>query len=154
MEKRNAAFSGGRRMYDLRKANKWEQSYIEQWTREHFGDEGVLTVPQVSKLENGAIKRIGFADAVRWGQVFDLTPNEMATIFGLWHEPVGVKPDPLLRDISNRLETLPPELKDLFLENLRHELWMISKLYKQYEQSPGSKKPSRSTEPPAMEAIK
>lgn len=149
MSNRDAVFSGGRRMYDLRKANKWEQNYIEQWTREHFGEEGVISVPQVSKYENGSVKRIAFADAVHWGQVFGLSPNDMANIFGLWHEPAKEPEDPLVSEIAELLKSLDPEQQERFRADLEHEIWRNKAEAMRHARTniPRSK---HSTEPPAV----
>ena len=84
----------GHKLRSLREARQMIQRDVEEETRRRFGETGTVLVPQISRIEKGNFDRVSIDDAVHIGAVLGLTPNQVATLYGLWDEGVTQSKDP------------------------------------------------------------
>lgn len=85
-ERTERAVRAGKRLREMRIARGWTAMDIEKKTNRLFGKEGEINETQNGRIENGNIKRPSFEDAMKLARVYEITPQEMAVIFGLWPE--------------------------------------------------------------------
>ena len=87
---------------------------------------GQVIPQQVSKLERGAVERPSMHDLVVLGEVYDMSPNEMAKLFGYWNGPREDEPeDPRLAKVKSIVGKLEPPWRDRLLDVLETDavLW-------------------------------
>jgi hypothetical protein len=94
------------------------QEEVAAATARRYGPDGRIPLAQVSRIEKGQFDRVSLDDAVHLGLLYDLNPNEVATMYGLYNEQSGVK-DPLqVQEIRNLALTLPEEDRRVLLQDL------------------------------------
>lgn len=76
--------AGGRRLLQYREAQKLTQRDVERKTVERYGQENALISQQVSRIEDGKIEKPPMRDLVLLGDLYDLTPNDVAEMYGYW----------------------------------------------------------------------
>ena len=78
----------GKRLREMRTDRGWTAMDIEKKSG------GEINETQNGRIENGNIKRPSFEDAMKLARVYEITPMEMAQIFGLWPEDAVDKRKP------------------------------------------------------------
>lgn len=66
---------------------------------------GKLTVPAISRLENGTLGRPSMYELCAYAEVLGMTPNEVAEIFGYWREDGEPSQEPAEIAEARRLAT-------------------------------------------------
>ena len=100
----------GRLLRTLRRSKQLRPADVAQLS------EGVLSAHQVSELEAGAVEQPPMRDLVAYGRILDLTPNDVAELYGWWQEP-GQAPMPEDAHIAQArrvAERLPPDVQTEF----------------------------------------
>lgn len=98
MDRHEQALLAGKRLREMRAARGWTAMDIEKKTREftlrEYGEDRAISETQNGRIENGSMQRVSFEDAMKLARVYEITPQEMAVIFGWWPEGVGEKNKP------------------------------------------------------------
>jgi transcriptional regulator with XRE-family HTH domain len=94
MDRAEQAMKAGKRLREMRTSRGWTALDIEKKTRAAFGAGREINETQNGRIERGAIERISFEDAMKLARVYEITPQEMAQIFGLWPENAADKHKP------------------------------------------------------------
>lgn len=119
----------GRRLRTLREAKQTTQQDIERLTAERYGPEGRVYAQQVSRIEKGAFDKPPIIDLLRYGEVLDLKPDDIAEMYGLWkrqERPVGLDSlDPRLREVLDLAERLPFDLREKYLTQIEFATAMV-----------------------------
>lgn len=107
----NRAKQAGHRFRTLREAKQWILRDVEEETRRRFGDEGVVSIPQISRIEKGVVDRVSIDDAMHIGAVLGLGPADVAALYGLWPEEPPSKDPPAIVEARSLAMTLPEDLR-------------------------------------------
>jgi hypothetical protein len=76
---------------------------------------GVLSLAQVSRLENGNLTKPPMKDLVEYGTIIGLTPNEVAALYGYFEAPSAerlVNEDERLSRLRSVAGRLTPEARE------------------------------------------
>jgi transcriptional regulator with XRE-family HTH domain len=117
-------YEAGKALAQKRKDKEWKQEDVYLYTRDRFGDEYAILPAQISRIERGQFDRVSLDDAVRLGQTFGMSPNEIATLYGLWEEPKSRRPEEI-QSLESLLKTLPDDLRVGLLWQIQFATAMI-----------------------------
>lgn len=108
-EERRAVRQAGAKLRRLREIHHLDQRDV--YARTH----GKLINQQLSRLERGVVERPSMRDLCLLAEVYDLTPNDMAELFGYW-TPRGKsaleREDERIRHMKVVASKLPPQLRE------------------------------------------
>lgn len=114
----------GAKLRELRLRAEWTLQDVERESIRRFGEAGVLKVAQVSRIENGGYGRLSIDDAVRLGELYGMTPNEVADMLGLYKEPKRNALPREMRQLEALYPSLPISVQEEVLSWLRFTLTM------------------------------
>jgi transcriptional regulator with XRE-family HTH domain len=106
----NDRTAGGQKLRELRHARQWTQRDVERETK------GLVPTQQVSRIESGAVADPSMKDLVALGEVYGLTPNDVAAMFGYWHSDSGSAREITLHlsaQVASRLPPLTPAIREM-----------------------------------------
>lgn len=110
------AKEAGAALRQMREEKKLSQMDVARDSARRFGEENTITTAQLSRIEGGKFDRVTLDDAVRIGQLYGMTPNQVATLYGLWDERQGrPEPEPI-SEARHLATTLPDDLRDQLLQ--------------------------------------
>ena len=93
VDRNEQAIRAGKRIREMRAQRGWTAKDIERKSAQLFpGRE--INETQNGRIENGGMQRISFEDAMKLARVYEITPEEMAQLFGLWPESVADRKKP------------------------------------------------------------
>lgn len=101
--------TAGGKLRSLREARGLFQSDIVRMSN------GVLSLAQVSRLENGNLTKPPMKDLVEYGTIIGLTPNEVAALYGYFEAPSAerlVNEDERLSRLRSVAGRLTPEARE------------------------------------------
>lgn len=118
---REQAIQAGHKLRTLREEMHLTQQDIERRTSDRFGHEARVYAQQVSRIENGGLEKPPILDLLRYGQVLNLSPDDIAEMYGLWPrtKPAEAKLDPRLQAAIDLAAELGPNEREKFLEWVR-----------------------------------
>lgn len=114
----------GAKFRELRLRAEWTLQDVERESIRRFGESGVLKVAQTSRIENGGYGRLSIDDAVRLGELYGMTPNEVADMLGLYKEPKRNALPREMRQLEALYPSLPISVQEEVLSWLRFTLTM------------------------------
>lgn len=111
------AVEAGRRLRQIREDKKMVLRDVEAATLRRFGEQGAIRMAQLSRIEKGFFDRISLDDAFHLADIYDLSPEYVGSLYGLWREqnaPEESRPTQLV-EAEQVLKTLPEGERDEFL---------------------------------------
>lgn len=114
----------GRAFKELRTRQERTIQEAAKESERRFGPSGALKVAQISRIENGNYGRMTMDDAVHLGQLYGLSPNQVAAMLGLYNEPDQQQLPPEFQDLMTLWPTLPFAVQEEVLSWLRMTLVM------------------------------
>lgn len=114
---------GGHKLRELRHRRELSQRDVERMT----GD--IVPSQQVSRIEAGVIREPTMRDLVALGQVYGLSPNQVAALYGYWtpmQEPSG-EPGDVASQLRNLLLTLPPREQEVLASRVEFAMQLAKR---------------------------
>lgn len=113
------AAEAGKKFATLRTQHGWKQSDVEKESLKRWGEGGVIRIAQLSRIEKGGYDRVSLDDAVRLGELYGLTPEEVSEMYGLYRPTEAHDIPDDVRYLLSMLPSLPFDIRERLLFAVR-----------------------------------